>query len=585
MTPQSFLLDWTAIGMIANHLWQSTAFIVVCWLATRMFRKNRASLRHAIWMAASLKFLVPLSLLVSFGGYLGTMAKVEIAQPNWPAVQKISAPFTGSHDLALPVTVASAQVGAAKVPDFLPVLIVAAWLTGVVVSALCGIVRWRRLAAHGGEAIPLQDSREAAALERVQSSLGWNLRVRLASFSSAIEPGVWGTIRPVLSLPAGICDRLDDRQLDAIIAHELCHVRRRDNLAAVMHVIVETIFWFHPLVWWIGSRLVDERERACDEKVLECGNDPHVYAQAILRVCEFYLATPLALVSRVTGSDLEKRIEEIMTQRSIRRVGPGGKLLLTAIGVALLATPIAFGLTHPLQGIATGGNAGQVARDSAPKIQNTALQGRSPISDPAPSSTVAAPTTQTTSFPRSPQPPATLPLVLPSPPLPQTDANTPDRDYIVGAEDQLEISVWRQPELTRTVVVRPDGRIGVPLLNDVQAAGLTPMQLRERIRNGLSTFLSDPQVSVIVVAARNPHVTIQGGVVRPGLYLLGRPTTVMELIAQAGGLSPFAQTGKISIIRQQGGAASYHAFDYSTFRTGSWEQNLTLKAGDIVVVP
>ena len=249
-------------------------------------------------MAASLKFLVPFSLLVSFGGYLGAMAKVEIAQPNWPAVQRISAPFAGSPALAPPLTVASTQDAAAKESDFLPVLIVAAWLAGIVVSVVCGIVRWRRLAAHGGKTILSQDSREAAALERVQSRHGWNLRVRLASCSSAIEPGVWGTIRPVLSLPAGICDHLDDRQLDVIIAHELCHVRRRDNLAAVMHVIVETIFWFHPLVWWIGSRLVDERERACDEKVLECGNDPHVYAQAILRVCEFYLATPLALVSR-----------------------------------------------------------------------------------------------------------------------------------------------------------------------------------------------------------------------------------------------------------------------------------------------
>jgi len=110
--------------------------------------------------------------------------------------------------------------------------------------------------------------------------------------------------RPVVSLPDGICDRLDDPQLDAILAHELCHIRRHDNLAAVLHLIVETIFWFNPVVWWMGSRLVEERERACDEAVLQLRIDAHAYAEAIIRVCEFYVLTPAAAVSRVTGSTL-----------------------------------------------------------------------------------------------------------------------------------------------------------------------------------------------------------------------------------------------------------------------------------------
>ena len=97
---------------------------------------------------------------------------------------------------------------------------------------------------------------------------------------STLEPsGVFEFFRPVLLLPEGIAERLMREHLAAIVAHELCHVRSRDNLAAAVHMLVEAIFWFHPLVWWIGRRLVDERERACDEEVLRPGSEPEVYAE------------------------------------------------------------------------------------------------------------------------------------------------------------------------------------------------------------------------------------------------------------------------------------------------------------------
>src|SRR6185369_1686767 len=97
-----------------------------------------------------------------------------------------------------------------------------------------------------------------------------------------------------------------------VVAHELCHVRYRDNLSAAIHMFVETVFWFHPLVWWIGKRLVDERERACDEEVLRQGNDPRAYAEGILNVCKLYVESPLACVSGITGADLKKRIQNIL---------------------------------------------------------------------------------------------------------------------------------------------------------------------------------------------------------------------------------------------------------------------------------
>ncbi|HEV8612488.1 MAG TPA: M56 and DUF3738 domain-containing protein, partial [Gemmatimonadales bacterium] len=157
-------------------------------------------------------------------------------------------------------------------------------------------------------------------------------------------PGVFGVFRPVLLLPEGIADRLTPAQLKAILAHELCHVRRRDNLAAVMHMVVEAVFWFHPLVWWIGARLVEERERACDEEVLRLGSQPEVYAAGILNVCKFYLESPLPCAAGVTGSDLEKRIEAIMTHRILPRLTPARKIVLASAGIAAVAGPICIGI-------------------------------------------------------------------------------------------------------------------------------------------------------------------------------------------------------------------------------------------------
>ena len=137
-----------------------------------------------------------------------------------------------------------------------------------------------------------------------------------------------------------------DAHLEAIVAHEVWHVRRRDNLAAAMHMVVEAIFWFHPLVWWLGARLVEERERACDEEVLRLGNPPQVYAESILKTCEFCVGSLPVSVSGVTGADLKSRIVRIMTERVARELDFGKKLLFVAAGLLTVAAPIVFGLQN-----------------------------------------------------------------------------------------------------------------------------------------------------------------------------------------------------------------------------------------------
>src|SRR5204863_9110273 len=191
---------------------------------------------------------------------------------------------------------------------------------------------------------PLQEGREVQTLRRLERTGGMRKATEMLLSRTCLEPGVFGITRPVLLWPEGISERLEDAHLEAILAHELWHVRRRDNLVGAIHIVVEAIFWFHPLVWWLGARLIEERERACDEEVLEMGSERQVYAESILKTCEFCVEAPLACVSGVTGADLKRRIVRIMSERVAERLGFGKKLLLLTICSTAVAAPVVLGL-------------------------------------------------------------------------------------------------------------------------------------------------------------------------------------------------------------------------------------------------
>ena len=160
-------------------------------------------------------------------------------------------------------------------------------------------------------------------------------------------------------------------------------------------------------------------------------------------------------------------------------------------------------------------------------------------------------------------------------------------EFIIGPEDVLSIFVWHEPELTNKVTVRPDGKIGIPLLNDVQASGLTPKQLQENIAEGLKKFVTGPQVSVVVQEIRSQNVYVTGAVTKPGAYALGGPLTVMELLIRAGGLQEFAKSEDIQILRKDGDNKPHRLrFNYKTFAEGKdYQQNVLLRNGDMVMVP
>ncbi|HKS72411.1 MAG TPA: polysaccharide biosynthesis/export family protein [Terriglobales bacterium] len=161
-----------------------------------------------------------------------------------------------------------------------------------------------------------------------------------------------------------------------------------------------------------------------------------------------------------------------------------------------------------------------------------------------------------------------------------------DANYLIGAQDVLDIDVWKEKELTRTVEVRPDGRISLPLLNDIQAAGLTPMQLAANITDGLKKFITDPQVTVIVTQINSQRIYILGEVTKPGAYPLLPGMNVLQALASAGGFTMFANTKKIYVLRKENGKQKKFPFDYKDVISGkSTDQNVALRAGDQIVVP
>jgi polysaccharide export outer membrane protein len=158
-------------------------------------------------------------------------------------------------------------------------------------------------------------------------------------------------------------------------------------------------------------------------------------------------------------------------------------------------------------------------------------------------------------------------------------------EYQIGPEDVLDISVWKNPELSRTVPVRPDGKVSLPLLNDFRAAGLTPSDLREQLVARLSDFVPSPEVSVIVREVHSRKVAVVGAVKTAGRYELKSPMTVLEAIALAQGFTDFAARDRIVVLRQSGGTTTRIPFNYRKIADGMEQENFFVRPGDIVVVP
>src|SRR5688572_5983076 len=203
------------------------------------------------------------------------------------------------------------------------------WVAGTIAMTVVRFRTWRQIRAAIRASSPW-------AIANLPVPAG----VAVRSTPGVMEPGVVGLWRPVILVPSGIEDDLTPRQLAAVLTHELCHIRRRDNTTAAVHMIAEAVFWFHPLVWWIGSRLLDERERACDQEVVRACGEPRTYAEGIVNVCKRYVESPMACISGVSGSNVKNRIRDIMTNRTALNLSVARKAVLASVGALVLVAPI-----------------------------------------------------------------------------------------------------------------------------------------------------------------------------------------------------------------------------------------------------
>ena len=189
---------------------------------------------------------------------------------------------------------------------------------------------------------------------------------------------------------------------------------------------------------------------------------------------------------------------------------------------------------------------------------------------------------------QAPQPaaPATVATQKPVVQTPAPEGIAPPLDYTIGVEDVLDVIVWREKDLSAQVMVRPDGMVSLPLLNDVQAGGLSVAQFRERVSAAVAKFVESPSVTVIVTTINSRKVSVMGEVVKPGIYPLLAPTTVLQLLATAGGPTAFADVKDISVVRTIDGKTTRLSFNFKEVARGrKMEQNVLLRPGDTVIIP
>jgi beta-lactamase regulating signal transducer with metallopeptidase domain/tetratricopeptide (TPR) repeat protein len=306
-----------------EHLIFSTLAAVVGVAAVFVLRSRAtAALRHAILLVAILQFAVPATWWMSAGGRMARLAPRPV----------VALPLVGLlHPGILQVTIPPA-----KRTLLVEMILAFVWAVGAMVC-LGGFVR--RLSRRV--------ERVRAATE-VESRMCGEVAVVVAHADCA--PGVRGTFQPVLILPEGLSTELSEAELAAIVAHELAHVRRRDNLTAALTHVVVSVFWFHPLVWWMERRMLTERETACDEMVLESGTLAEDYAAGIAKVCQMAFAGGAAYVG-ITGANLKERMEHIMSTNFARSSSRAWRAVPMAVVAVAVMVPLATGFLEAQEAV------------------------------------------------------------------------------------------------------------------------------------------------------------------------------------------------------------------------------------------
>lgn len=325
----------TLTTALANHLWQSTVVWLLLWALMPILRQNGAAVRSRLWMAASLKFLFPFALLSWVAGVVEHMHAAQSAIPARivsNSVLRAETPFIHGALTAPPLPTNADILAPGRTSDA-PILI-CLWGIGMACVAVPWVLQWMRLRRLVSRA----------------ELIGTIETVPIIALESATEPAVFGLFHPVLLLPRGIEQRLSPKQMEAVLAHELCHIRRRDNLQYALHRLVSTIFWFHPAVWVIRKHLLLERELACDEAVLAQGGAPDLYAEGILSVCRWHLEAAPECMAGISGMELKERVRRILAARPAASLSLWRRVLLAVVAGGVISLPMGVGLIDAEQG-------------------------------------------------------------------------------------------------------------------------------------------------------------------------------------------------------------------------------------------
>ena len=331
------------------HLWETTLFFGLVALVVRFLRRAPARIRYFFWLVAAVKLLVPSLFL----GWLISDIPLGVTVFPPPSLEESTygTPFRESEqpiyeifDPLLPGQLPATQPQLEGAQQWLYNTITLIWLTGF----LPLVVRWTRPNLRLARAVRagrrIGSGREAAILWRVRSWLHLNREVELVVSSQFTEAGLWGIRKPVILLPEGAARQLSDDEFAAVLMHELVHLERRDNLVVLLQRVLTCLLWFYPLTWLIDRKLLEERERACDEEVLRLRQAPETYASGILKVVRACLEGRTAGASSIGGSSFKRRMADILWVEPPRKLGLRGRALAIAFGIVMAAFTAGFGL-------------------------------------------------------------------------------------------------------------------------------------------------------------------------------------------------------------------------------------------------
>ena len=332
---------WPAL---LDHLWQGTLFAAVVWLFCLLAKRASSKTRYGIWLLASVKFAVPGVLFVWL------LAPLDIHVP-WPrdlvssSSTRVVTEFPLTKEYHPPLVVIGElepnTPGTETRHTELYCSSTLVWLLGYVFFLRAWWHRHREMKTGLRKGEPLMSGSALETLKRVKTLLQERRPVTLILSSDFPEPGVCGIRRPKLVLPKRVVEALTDQELEAVLLHEVAHVRRRDNLVSLFQSWLSCVFWFHPAIWLIDRQLLEERERACDEEVLSYAPNCQQYLSSLLKVFQSSLGERPAGASLFTGSNLKRRIDHMRSHVYRKSSVTSHRLMISGFVLAWIVSIIA----------------------------------------------------------------------------------------------------------------------------------------------------------------------------------------------------------------------------------------------------